>query len=613
MSGIERIAGIQPPPGRAPDHESRLPFRPRLPMTSWFWPSALLGTAGRALLARMFGSYADPREMQAALEHRRRFHDFGETDEIWWDFLADIGDGWNSAYTMAWLQAQPELLLHHGKATIPTRRGRLLIMGGDEVYPTPSAEAYRDRLVGPYAASWPYVPDEEPPALFAVPGNHDWYDGLVTFLRLFSQQRWIGGRQTRQARSYFAVKLPHRWWIWGIDIQLNEALDRPQLDYFTDLAREQLQPGDRVVLCTPEPSWVHRYIKKTSDYGVLDFLERDVIRANGATLALTLTGDLHHYSRYVDEAGGQPKVTAGGGGAFMHETHNLPERIFIPQSGQEMPFVRVATFPSPAESRRLVCGNLLFPFRNPHFCWGWLTLRPFSISIGLLGGAYLVLAALLSSAGRGENLARRLQAGLMDHTVTVADALVQSLWQSPSLLLILAVLCGGAYRFCDLKRPVWRLAWGLGHGAAHFALAISLTGAFLWMNLQVLHLPLSPPRIVDTAAMIRSVIFAGVFTLEMLILGGIAGGFLFGIYLTLTNLLCRGHTDEASAALRIQDFKNLIRLHVSRDGRLTVYPIGVRRVCRQWRFQPGAEGRPWFAPTGKRLHPTLIEPPFEVG
>jgi hypothetical protein len=612
MSSIERIAGIRPPSGQAPEDESQLGFRPRLPMTSWYWPSELLGTVGRVLMARMFGSYADQREMQAALEHRRRFHDFSDGDDLWLDFIADIGDGWNSCYSMAWLLAQPELALPYAGETILTRRGQVLIMGGDEVYPTPSPNAYRDRLAGPYLAALPAPPSDDGMALFAIPGNHDWYDGLVSFLRLFSQLRWIGGRQTRQARSYFALRLPHGWWLWGIDIQLNEALDRPQLEYFTALASEHVQPGDRVILCTPEPSWVHRYIKKTSDYGILDFLERQVIQPQGAQLALTLTGDLHHYSRYVDAAGGQPKVTAGGGGAFMHETHNLPQRIMVPQGGTETPFEKVVSFPAAAESRRLMWRNLGFPFLNPHFCFGWVSLRPFNITIGLLGGAYVVLAALLISAGRQENLARRLQVSTGKAFIAIADALLHALWQAPALLLVLVFLAIATYRFCDLKKPWWRLFWGIGHGTAHFVLCLGLTGAFLWFNLHVLRLPMAPPTILDREAIALSVVFSSVFALEMQILGGIAAGLLFGLYLTVTNLWFHGHTDEASAALRIPDFKNFVRLHVQPDGCLTMYPVCVRRVCRQWRFRPGVQGAPWFAPEDENLQPRLIEPSVAI-
>ena len=51
----------------------------------------------------------------------------------------------------------------------------------------------------------------------------------------------------------------------------------------------------------------------------------------GATLRLTLTGDLHHYSRYVgtgDQAD-RHKITAGGAGAFLSATHTLQDEIHL--------------------------------------------------------------------------------------------------------------------------------------------------------------------------------------------------------------------------------------------------------------------------------------------
>jgi hypothetical protein len=82
-------------------------------------------------------------------------------------------------------------------------------MGGDQVYPTPSTEGYEDRLKGPYIAALPCPPHGVPrPTLYALPGNHDWYDGLTAFLRLFVRVKTdnIGGWRTEQSRSYFAVE-----------------------------------------------------------------------------------------------------------------------------------------------------------------------------------------------------------------------------------------------------------------------------------------------------------------------------------------------------------------------------------------------------------------------
>ena len=65
----------------------------------------------------------------------------------------------------------------------------------------------------------------------------------------------MGGWKTEQRRSYFAVKLPQRWWLIGIDIQFDTYIDAPQIAYFRRVA-EDIRDGDGVILCTAKPSWV---------------------------------------------------------------------------------------------------------------------------------------------------------------------------------------------------------------------------------------------------------------------------------------------------------------------------------------------------------------------
>ena len=62
-------------------------------------------------------------------------------------------------------------------------------------------------------------------------------------------------RIRRQRRSYFAVKLPQRWWLLGIDIQFDTYIDKPQMDYFRHVA-SLIQDGDGIILCNAKPSWV---------------------------------------------------------------------------------------------------------------------------------------------------------------------------------------------------------------------------------------------------------------------------------------------------------------------------------------------------------------------
>ena len=158
--------------------------------------------------------------------------------------LGDVGDGWHSTYAIAYALAQEKLHITkatnggHYNITIP--RQVLLIFGGDEVYPTASQEAYEQRLVGPYATALRKTEASASPHIFAIPGNHDWYDSLASFIRLFTSRRWFGGWRTRQTGSYFALRLPQQWWLLGTDVQLGSDIDRPQVQYF-----ERRGPGDR--------------------------------------------------------------------------------------------------------------------------------------------------------------------------------------------------------------------------------------------------------------------------------------------------------------------------------------------------------------------------------
>ncbi len=43
------------------------------------------------------------------------------------------------------------------------------------------------------------------------------------------------------------------------------------------------------------------------------------------------------------------------------------------------------------------------------------------------------------------------------------------------------------------------------------------------------------------------------------------------------------HNEEAFSALKIQDYKNFLRLNISEDGTLTIFPIKLHKVPRKWR------------------------------
>ena len=260
--------------------------------------------------------------------------DFTGADELWLDYVADSGDGFDATATIASLVAHDTLTLPDPAGDGPngvqeTRAGDVLVLGGDQAYPFATMEEYRNRLVGPFRSVLPWT--WRPRWLFAIPGNHDWYDGLASFVKQFCQGRWIGGWRTTQTRSYFALALPHGWHLWAVDVALGTDIDTGQLDYFEERARA-LEPGAQIVLCSAKPTWTATHHGDPTAPDVLEYFERTVIGDRGA-LRLTLSGDLHLYARYT-AADGQSKIIAGGGGAYLAPTHHLatPVRHRSPQT-----------------------------------------------------------------------------------------------------------------------------------------------------------------------------------------------------------------------------------------------------------------------------------------
>ncbi len=66
-----------------------------------------------------------------------------------------------------------------------------------------------------------------------------------------------------------------------------------------------------------------------SDWNVV-YLEREVIQPTGAQVVLFLRSGKHYYARYEEEEGSRQHIASGGGGAFLHPTHDLPERVDLP-------------------------------------------------------------------------------------------------------------------------------------------------------------------------------------------------------------------------------------------------------------------------------------------
>ena len=574
-------------PGELRDEREQIGFV-RQPAVRWLSPAVLVRAGVEVLVSGAFGKFADKREIQREAQDGL---DHSAAGELWVDYLSDTGDGWPATYTMAWLLAQ-ERLEYEGQA-LP--RGKVLLLGGDQVYPTADPVAYEDRFIGPFASALPSSPEDDAPELYALPGNHDWYDGLVSFLRVFATGGWIGGWKTRQRRGYFAIKLPNDWWVWAIDIQLDTYIDEVQLEYFRGLP---VRAGDKVILLTAKPAWVKAVPGRVEpeSWRYLSFFEERVVQAAGARLVMTITGDVHHYARYEpagEGADAEPtRITAGGGGAYLSGTHTLPPELQLRSLGTEadetVSYALEEVYPRPKDSRRLSVGILRLALLNPSFA-------------RLLGVIYVVLGfAMLAAINSGD-------LGFVTASTGVATFLGESF--GGATVVIVALLFGAIVGGTDIvAQPLEKRAGveratklaRLGVAALHTLAHLAIAALALWV---VLQLVADEPLLVWAAGAV--VLFAA---------GTALGATLFGVSLFAIHRIRGGkawsNANQVFTGQSIPDYKNLLRMHFAADGSLTIYPLGVDRTGREWDHTPEASPGPTFSPRGERPVAHAIDVPL---
>jgi hypothetical protein len=566
--------GASPPARARPTsmQPSELGFTPQHPV-HWLSPTMLATTALQVVLSSVFGEFLDKRELQGSLPDKINDERPGQVDdtEVWFDFVADLGDGFDPTYSIAYLLAQDAIEVDGTR--LP--RGQFLMMGGDEIYPTPSSGRYDDKTYGPYKAAMPNPPPGVPPALYALPGNHDWYDGLSSFLRLFARngKEDIGGWLSKQARSYFAIRLPQRWWLLAVDMQFGAYIDQPQLDYFARVAAE-IQPDDKIILCTPTPAWVEASWN-AGCYDSTDFFIRTVLNPTGAEIRLMLSGDLHHYARYE---GPRQLIHCGGGGAYLYPTHRLPESLPVPPPPANRHHHRAEptatyalrhTFPSKKQSRRYAAGVF----------WRGLTRNPGFI--GLVGTAHTLFMASIV-------------------TLFVPSSPLTRKWLELPIAIMVLVLLGGGIAFANSPtggrgKGLRRIGLGIAHGVAQIALGVGAT--WLLVSLGVLNSTWPLPIVAGLGYLFAvGLVAAEVFFAYMLVASS------FGINL-----------NELFSAQAITESKSFLRMHINADGALTIYPVQVPTVSRSWVATPEATvaHASWLEPR-RPIGYGLTEPPVVV-
>jgi hypothetical protein len=564
------------------------PWKPAK-MVGWYDPRQLLRTGIQVVTSSLFAENADGRLTQPVQDpHPSTIDEAGDSIEgaagaprssIIVDYIADTGDGFDSTYSVIREAARERLVLAStsGGEPVELPRGDVLVLGGDEVYPTASDAEYEARFTRPYAMASTHIPAEAAPSLLAIPGNHDWYDNLIGFRRLFLRQQKIGGWTSKQRRSYFVLKLPHDWWLFAPDVQLGSDIDQPQYDYLTGVVARELEPNSRVILCTAEPHWVTEnesaqdHVRQPRKPKLLRELERVIDGDEGRIRAL-IAGDLHHYRRHTGRAGHGKRtvqlITAGGGGAFLHPTHGWrdgSDRHLAKESGiQDYRFV--TAYPTVKQSRRIAWSLPIgFLFRN-----GW-----FLAASGALYAA-AVLQVILSA---------RLFCATSRHCP--ADGI--DILAAPGIVLLVAFIVIAFVAFTDTSSNRYRWIAGGLHGLVHATAAIGI--------------PLVSAQLLE-----RYVLSLWMLPLMAIlsVLGAATGSLIMGTYLFISLNVFGRHRNEAFSALRETSFKSFLRIKIDERGAAHVYAIGMDEVS-EWGFEPQTVLTPLTTPKKPGTAPKIID------
>ena len=628
-------------------------------MVRWFSPTLLANAAVRAMVSPVFGTFADARAAHAnvdgfekhKLEEVALRYDLTEqgvadaAGVVWVDYLADTGDGFDSTYAMASLVAQDRLVVRRPGSreshTLP--HGRVLILGGDQVYPYPTRDEYRERFEYPFEMAFSDL--TRPRLTFVIPGNHDWYDGLNAFDFLFCQARYgesggsrLGALDFTQHRSYFAVRLPYNWWIWGGDIQFSDYLDAGQARYFQTVAElmrpRDGEPGHKVILCTAAPGWQYEEAEGRAANSNIRALAA-IIEGAGAKVCTVLSGDAHHYCRYHSKQLGLNLITAGGGGAFLHPTHQLYDDITYRWQGAEHRFDlycrkavegagrtwEPACWPSRLQSRVLTWGNLFFPVWNYTFAT-------------LLGTFYWLMTWMYSQTpviGRqgctiegSQNWAPLIEHILVYYTETcglrgdsrmarigdlVSVSLQAGIYQFLLGILGLAMLVA-LVMYADAKSRWKRVGMGGLHWIAHLVAMVALYQVVnhygFWQWFGGWTETVTRPILGDNYLVLRTASYMA----QMIFGGGLVAGFVWGVYLFVACGFLRRHTNDGFSSMRIPDFKNFLRLKIEPE-RLTIYPIGLMRTPTRLEWKKAGTRPDRYVPRLPMV-PELIDGPIVI-
>jgi hypothetical protein len=159
----------------------------------------------------------------------------------------------------------------------------------------------------------------------------------------------------------------------------------------------------------------------------------------------------------------------------------------------------------------------------------------------------------------------------------------------------LVSVIGGFIFFTDTHVRSWRILGGAFHALLHLVAAFAVGWLALALTVKGFDLYYGS---------VAQLLLSGLVTF---IVGGPVGAFILGVYLFVSIRIFGRHSNEAFSSLRIQDFKQWLRLRIDAAGGLTIHAIAIDRVPRRWRAAQ-RNGKPTIeADDARATAPRLID------
>lgn len=326
---------------------------------SWLRPAPLIESVNQ-ILATTLSDVVNPRRQRwvaaqraGGTENLTFTVEQDETVPFSFLLLGDPGEADESQYAVV------KPLLAQGEDT------KFMVVVSDVIYPAGDINGYIDGFYLPYE-------DYKKP-IYALPGNHDWLDGLNGFMYHFCDAEPLAptafastglGISGRLARLFWrASSRPHRdllvsyktrrpqlqppqpgpYWamdvgpvrLVAIDTGVDGSLDRQQGEWLINVSKG----NRRKILLTGKPLIVNNKPHPGPIRHELNLNDREhdkppafdsvdaVVRHEHHHYLAAIGGDIHNYQRYVLRSKEKQRdltyMVSGGGGAFLSSTHTL--------------------------------------------------------------------------------------------------------------------------------------------------------------------------------------------------------------------------------------------------------------------------------------------------